>query len=159
MILGRVRLPRSVHRVVVVRFGAFGAARVQVVADRDDALRFLARQLLQALQATRFDPADQVDDRLVRPQVHHGTRGGDAAHAMTLNLGQGASTAILDAEALTRAVSEHGPTTGLPSALRAYDAERRRGAQRIASASRSLHRFMATEHTRLRDLLVRSMPG
>ncbi|WP_078610602.1 MULTISPECIES: hypothetical protein [Streptomyces] len=44
---------------------------------------------------------------------------------------------------------------GLPSALRAYDAERRRSAQRIAFASRNLHRFMAAEHTRLRDLLVR----
>lgn len=84
---------------------------------------------------------------------------GDAAHAMTPNLGQGACTAILDAEALTRAVAEHGPATGLPSALRAYDAERRRSAQRVAFASRNLHRFMATGHTRLRDLLVRLTPG
>ncbi|MEV5675296.1 NAD(P)/FAD-dependent oxidoreductase [Streptomyces sp. NPDC052179] len=83
---------------------------------------------------------------------------GDAAHAMTPNLGQGACTAILDAEALTRAVAEHG-RTGLPAALRAYDAERRRSAQRVAFGSRSLHRFMTTGRTGLRDALVRMMPG
>ncbi|MEV0374989.1 NAD(P)/FAD-dependent oxidoreductase [Streptomyces sp. NPDC050636] len=83
---------------------------------------------------------------------------GDAAHALTPNLGQGACTAILDAEALTRAVAEHG-AGGLPSALHAYDAERRRSAQRVALASRTLHRFMTTERTRLRDALVRMLPS
>ena len=83
---------------------------------------------------------------------------GDAAHAMTPNLGQGACTAILDAEALTRAVAEN-TSAGLPSALRAYDAERRRTAQRVALGSRSLHRFMTTEHTRLRDALIRVLPS
>ncbi|MFE7616343.1 FAD-dependent oxidoreductase [Streptomyces sp. NPDC057496] len=83
---------------------------------------------------------------------------GDAAHAMTPNLGQGACTAILDAEALTRAVAEHG-VTRLDSALLDYDAERRRAAQRVALASRTLHRFMTTEHTRLRDAFVRTLPG
>ncbi|MFJ9447605.1 FAD-dependent oxidoreductase, partial [Kitasatospora sp. NPDC101235] len=82
---------------------------------------------------------------------------GDAAHAMTPNLGQGACTAILDAEALTRAVAEHG-STDLPSALRIYNSQRRRSAQRVAFGSRSLHRFMTTERTRLRNSLVRMMP-
>lgn len=82
---------------------------------------------------------------------------GDAAHAMTPNLGQGACTAILDAEALTRAVAEPG-AADLPSALRAYDAERRRSAQRVAFGSRSLHRFMCTERTWLRNSLVRLIP-
>ncbi|MFE0698862.1 FAD-dependent oxidoreductase [Streptomyces sp. NPDC058872] len=83
---------------------------------------------------------------------------GDAAHAMTPNLGQGACTAVLDAEALARAVVQHG-RTGLPAALRAYDRERRRSAQRVAFASRSLHRFVSTEHTWLRDTAARLLPG
>src|SRR5690606_36429151 len=80
---------------------------------------------------------------------------GDAAHAMTPNLGQGACTAILDAEALARAVASGDP---LPDALRAYDAERRRSAQRVAFGSRSLHRFMSSRRTVLRDSLIRLAP-
>ncbi len=83
---------------------------------------------------------------------------GDAAHAMTPNLGQGACTALLDAEALTRAVAAAGPG-GLPGALRAYDAERRRSAQRVALCSRTLHRFMTGRRPALRDALVALLPG
>ncbi|WP_299533774.1 NAD(P)/FAD-dependent oxidoreductase [uncultured Streptomyces sp.] len=83
---------------------------------------------------------------------------GDAAHAMTPNLGQGACTAILDAEALVRSVVRHG-RTALPDALRAYDSERRRSAQRVALASRKLHRFMSTTRTGPRDALLRLLPG
>ncbi|WDT89338.1 FAD-dependent monooxygenase [Streptomyces sp. SCSIO-PteL053] len=85
---------------------------------------------------------------------------GDAAHAMTPNLGQGACTAILDADALTRALAAAPPgPTGIAGALRAYDRERRRSAQRTAFASRTLHRFMSTERTRLRNAAVRLLPG
>ncbi|MGW4215844.1 FAD-dependent oxidoreductase [Streptomyces bacillaris] len=85
---------------------------------------------------------------------------GDAAHAMTPNLGQGACTAILDAEALARAVAAAPPgPAALAAALRAYDRERRRSAQRTAFASRTLHRFMSTERTWLRDAAVRLLPG
>ncbi len=87
-------------------------------------------------------------------------RYGDAAHAMTPNLGQGACTAILDAGALTRAVAAAPPgPAALAAALRAYDRERRRSAQRTAFASRTLHRLMSTERTWLRDAAVRLLPG
>ncbi|WP_282686033.1 MULTISPECIES: NAD(P)/FAD-dependent oxidoreductase [unclassified Streptomyces] len=85
---------------------------------------------------------------------------GDAAHAMTPNLGQGACTAILDADALTRALAAAPPgPAGIAGALRAYDRDRRRSAQRTAFASRTLHRFMSTERTRLRNAAVRLLPG
>ncbi|MFH8569255.1 FAD-dependent oxidoreductase [Streptomyces sp. NPDC017993] len=118
----------------------------RILAETDPAtwIRYEMRHLFPALPAF----------------VDHGKVAlvGDAAHAMTPNLGQGACTAILDAEALTRAVAAHG-TAALPSALRTYDAERRRSAQRIAFASRNLHRFMSTERTRLRDALIRTLPS
>ncbi len=75
---------------------------------------------------------------------------------MTPHLGQGACTALLGAEALTRAVAAGPPgPAGLPDALRAYDTERRRSAQRVAFASRNLHRFMTGRYPALRDALVR----
>lgn len=118
----------------------------RVLAETDPAtwIRYEMRHLYPALPA--FTAAGRV--ALV----------GDAAHAMTPNLGQGACTALLDAEALTRAVAERGPA-GLPAALRAYGAERRRSAQRVAFASRNLHRFMSARRPALRDALVGLLPG
>ncbi|MFB6862247.1 MULTISPECIES: NAD(P)/FAD-dependent oxidoreductase [Streptomyces] len=118
----------------------------RVLAETDPAtwIRYEMRHLYPAL------PTFVADDRIALV--------GDAAHAMTPNLGQGACTALLDAEALTRAVATAGPG-GLPGALRAYDAERRRSAQRVALGSRTLHRFMTARRPALRDALVGLLPG
>ncbi|MGE7384051.1 FAD-dependent oxidoreductase [Streptomyces sp. NPDC004126] len=118
----------------------------QVLAETDPAtwIRYEMRHLHPAL------PAFVTGDRIALV--------GDAAHAMTPNLGQGACTALLDAEALTRAVAAHG-RTGLPAALRAYDAERRRSAQRVALGSRTLHRFVTTRRPALRDALIGLLPA
>lgn len=121
----------------------------RVLADTDPQtwIRYRMRHLHPALP-TFTRTAGSVPVALV----------GDAAHAMTPNLGQGARTALLDAEALTRAVAAHGPGS-LPAALRAYDGERRRSAQRVAFGSRTLHRFMTVRRPALRDALVGLLPG
>ncbi|MGZ9929268.1 FAD-dependent oxidoreductase [Streptomyces sp. NC-S4] len=123
-------------------FADWHAPVPRLLAETDPAtwIRYEMRHLYPAL------PGFVADGRIALV--------GDAAHAMTPNLGQGACTALLDAEALTRAVTAAGPA-GLPGALRAYDTERRRSAQRVAFASRNLHRFMTVSHPALRDALVR----
>ncbi|MFJ8775243.1 FAD-dependent oxidoreductase [Streptomyces microflavus] len=119
--------------------------RILDATDPDTWIRYEMRHLYPALPTFVSTGAETDPVALV----------GDAAHAMTPNLGQGACTAILDADALTRAVT----AAPLPAALRAYDRERRRSAQRTAFASRTLHRFMSTERIRLRNGAVRLLPG
>lgn len=63
---------------------------------------------------------------------------GDAAHAMTPNLGQGAGQAIEDAVVLGAVC---GPDSGLGAALVAYDGQRRPRTQRMARAARLIVRF------------------
>jgi 2-polyprenyl-6-methoxyphenol hydroxylase-like FAD-dependent oxidoreductase len=60
---------------------------------------------------------------------------GDAAHAMTPNMGQGACAAIEDAAALVRALD---PDADVATALRAYDAERRGPTAKLIRRSRQI---------------------
>jgi 2-polyprenyl-6-methoxyphenol hydroxylase-like FAD-dependent oxidoreductase len=60
---------------------------------------------------------------------------GDAAHAMTPNLGRGACSAIEDAGALARHLRA---TEDLPTALSRYDAERRPASAKLVKRSRSI---------------------
>lgn len=99
------------------------------------------------------------------PALHRYTDGlrvavlGDAAHAMTPDLGQGACQALLDGVALASAA---GPVAGpgaLPAALTAFDRERRRHTQRLAGLARVVHRIaQADRGTRLRDAALRALP-
>ncbi|MEV0676668.1 FAD-dependent monooxygenase [Actinosynnema sp. NPDC050436] len=76
---------------------------------------------------------------------------GDAAHAMTPDLGQGACQAIIDAVTLARCAAAD-PTT----ALRAYDALRRKRTQRMVRQSLALNRLARTRHlTGVRDAALR----
>ncbi|MEU2130460.1 FAD-dependent monooxygenase [Streptomyces sp. NPDC018352] len=63
---------------------------------------------------------------------------GDAAHAMTPNLGQGACQALEDAATLAAALSGEA---GVESALGRYDAERRPRSQSVARAARQAGRM------------------
>ncbi|WP_329004136.1 FAD-dependent monooxygenase [Kribbella sp. NBC_00709] len=71
---------------------------------------------------------------------------GDAAHAMTPNLGRGACSAIEDAGALAR----HLQGGELPTALTAYDAERRPATTKLVKRSRALGRVAQVENPLLR---------
>ncbi|GAA1147378.1 FAD-dependent monooxygenase [Kribbella jejuensis] len=68
---------------------------------------------------------------------------GDAAHAMTPNLGRGACSAIEDAGALGRILAG---TDDLHAALAAYDAERRPATTKLVKRSRSVGRVAQTEN-------------
>lgn len=78
---------------------------------------------------------------------------GDAAHAMTPNLGRGACEALVDAVTLGRLLN----TRAMPEALAAYDRERVRSTQRVRVASGLLMRLALVERTQpLRDRIVAS---
>lgn len=84
---------------------------------------------------------------------------GDAAHAMTPDLGQGASQAFEDAAALTRHLSE-ADAADVPERLLRYDAERRpRTSRLMAAASRQSRMTSQTGAVAwLRDTLLRATP-
>jgi 2-polyprenyl-6-methoxyphenol hydroxylase-like FAD-dependent oxidoreductase len=77
---------------------------------------------------------------------------GDAAHAMTPHLGQGACQALLDADALTTALATHPDVS---EALDVYDRRRRRPGQRVAAWSRVMGRVsQATTWAPVRDAVI-----
>ncbi|MGA4995079.1 FAD-dependent monooxygenase [Nonomuraea bangladeshensis] len=83
---------------------------------------------------------------------------GDAAHAMTPNLGQGACQALEDAVTLAHAVS----TLGVRPGLAAYDRARRPRTQLIARRSRqagAAAHWTSTPVTALRDTVLPLLPG
>jgi 2-polyprenyl-6-methoxyphenol hydroxylase-like FAD-dependent oxidoreductase len=82
---------------------------------------------------------------------------GDAAHAMTPNLGQGGAQALQDVAALRRALAG----APLAKALRLYEGERKRHAERVVARSRAAGRVAQTANPFLagaRDFLARNAP-
>jgi 2-polyprenyl-6-methoxyphenol hydroxylase-like FAD-dependent oxidoreductase len=84
---------------------------------------------------------------------------GDAAHAVTPDLGQGGAMALEDATELTAALTHEAED--VPRALTAYDAARRPRTQALVRASARVARIAQLAHpaaTLLRDLAVRLTP-
>ncbi|MEU0743623.1 FAD-dependent monooxygenase [Streptomyces sp. NPDC006134] len=97
----------------------------------------------ELLEATRPDAVLHHDIHELTTPLPSYTAGrcvllGDAAHAMTPHLGQGACQALEDAATLTAALAT-GPT--VESALTRYDAERRPRSQSVARAARQAGRM------------------
>ncbi|MBT2224321.1 FAD-dependent monooxygenase [Nonomuraea sp. NEAU-A123] len=84
---------------------------------------------------------------------------GDAAHAMTPDLGQGASQAFEDAAAVTRHLADAEPAD-VAERLRRYDAERRPRTSRMMRASSRQSRLTSQTGATawLRDTLLRAVP-
>ncbi|MCG8968676.1 MULTISPECIES: FAD-dependent monooxygenase [Streptomyces] len=95
------------------------------------------------LDATRADAVLHHDVNELRTPLPSYTVGriallGDAAHAMTPNLGQGACQALEDAVTLAAALTTEA---GTDAALARYDAERRPRSQAVARAARQAGRM------------------
>jgi 2-polyprenyl-6-methoxyphenol hydroxylase-like FAD-dependent oxidoreductase len=89
---------------------------------------------------------------------------GDAAHAMTPNLGQGANQALEDAATLAVLMTRQSPSSeeDLGAALRQYDRLRRRRTQRVARESRGIGtaaQWTFPPAVRLRDMALSAMPN
>lgn len=82
---------------------------------------------------------------------------GDAAHAMTPNLGQGAAQALQDVAVLVRWLQRESPAV----ALAGYAKERKRRCERVVARSRAVGRLAQASHplaARFRDTSARLMP-
>ncbi|MEV7441869.1 FAD-dependent monooxygenase [Streptomyces sp. NPDC091204] len=116
----------------------------------------------------RIDPAavlqhDLYDLAAPLPRFHHGRLAwlGDAAHAMTPNLGQGGCQAVEDAVVLAHLL-DGVRGTDVPGALAAYSAARCARTDAIRVRARRAGRIAALTHpvaVAVRDLAVRATPA
>jgi 2-polyprenyl-6-methoxyphenol hydroxylase-like FAD-dependent oxidoreductase len=115
--------------------------------------------LLAATPPSRRFYLDLADlPRLPRWHRGHTVLLGDAAHAMTPNLGQGAAQALIDVATLVRELRS-GP---LEEALTAYERQRKRPAERIVRQSRAVGRMAQLSNplsARIRDAISSRAPS
>jgi len=117
------------------------------------------------IDATPADTVHVVEtERLVHPlptlAIGRVALLGDAAHAMTPDLGQGACQAFEDAVTLG-AVLDGASAADVPAALRDYDALRRPRTSALQRECRRAHRLLGLTgwRGRLRDALLRRVPS
>jgi 2-polyprenyl-6-methoxyphenol hydroxylase-like FAD-dependent oxidoreductase len=112
--------------------------------------------VIEATEASTIIRADVYE----LEQLPHWCQGrvtllGDAAHAMSPNMGQGACQAIEDAVVLGSCLQEE---TDIPSALRLYESRRIKRVQRVATQSRRIGQLAQLENPlacSLRNALVK----
>jgi 2-polyprenyl-6-methoxyphenol hydroxylase-like FAD-dependent oxidoreductase len=138
---------------------AGGTDGADVRAELLDRFRDFSEQVRALLEATPVESIlrNDIVDLAPMPSWTRGrvTLLGDAAHAMTPNLGQGACQAIEDAIVLAASVREHGIVDGL---IR-YEMERRDRTTRLVATSRRFGGLAQLENgllRRLRDGLFRA---
>jgi 2-polyprenyl-6-methoxyphenol hydroxylase-like FAD-dependent oxidoreductase len=156
------------HAELVRRFGHWHDPVAAILADADPAtvLRNDVWHLPNPSPTTTLNgrlrrnsthnpsPTTTLNGRLRRssahtpPAYHRGRVAvlGDAAHAMTPNLGQGACMAVEDAAVLAHAVGEGSADTDLPGALAAYTAARLPRASDVVRRSAAVGRMSALRH-------------
>lgn len=142
------RAPDGEHAEVLRRFARWHPPVPAVLAATDpDAV------LRHDVYDVRPHPARYVRGRLVLV--------GDAAHAMTPNLGQGACQAIEDAVTLGALASPGHLDAALDAALARYDRVRRPRARLIGALSRGVGRIgqLHGRTAALRDAVVRAAPA
>ncbi|MFJ5552798.1 FAD-dependent monooxygenase [Streptomyces sp. NPDC093225] len=158
---------------VYVYATALGPEGYRPADHRTELLRRFARwhdpipELLDRLDPAHVLHHDLHDLAVPLPRFHHGRIAwlGDAAHAMTPNLGQGGCQAIEDAAVLAGLLDGGAaPVPGgedVPAALTAYTAARHRRTTTIGRRARRAGRLVQQTHplaAAARDLLVRLTP-
>lgn len=126
------------------QFSAFGEPAAAVLANIDDSTEIL-----------HHDIEDLSEHAFSAGRV---ALLGDAAHALTPNMGQGAAMAIEDAFVLSQCLDEHGAE---PAALKAYAQRRRTRVKSIAQRSLrigQLGQWRRPWACALRNALMRALP-
>jgi 2-polyprenyl-6-methoxyphenol hydroxylase-like FAD-dependent oxidoreductase len=144
------------HAELVRRFGHWHDPVAAILADADPAtvLRNDVWHLPNPSPTTTLNGRLRRSSAHTLPAYHRGRVAvlGDAAHAMTPNLGQGACMAVEDAAVLAHAVGQGSADTDLPGALAAYTAARLPRASGVVRRSAAVGRMSALRHPLARGL-------